>query len=181
MLIYNIFMGSKALKPMSPPLLHLSEDFLFVFLGPAQREQGVRDGQGYVSFAGGELVALNQADGALIWKREFPNAVDQFRLVDGKLYVLSLNEVLILDPDSGDELGKIDTQTSIPIERELAGSTTYVDQRYLYFTHHDDALLLVYDRETLQLVRRIEMPEGYRVKYHELHDTRTGEALFRPA
>lgn len=150
---------------------------VYVFLGPKEEKRQLVGGRGQHLKSGGELVALNDADGALNWKREFPNSVDEFHLVDDKLYVLSLNEVLVIDPGSGEETGRIDTQTSVPFNRMMR-PTIFLDQRYLYYTHYDDALILVYDRETLSLAKRIDMPEGYRVKRHDFHDTRTGKHYF---
>lgn len=150
---------------------------LLAFLGPEKEDTTTVNGRGQFTQSGGELVALNDADGALNWKREFPSSVDEFHLVDDKLYVLSLNEVLVLDPASGQEIGRIDTQTSVPFNRMMR-PTIFLDQSYLYYTHYDDALILVYDRETLSLAKRIDMPEGYRVKRHDFHDTRTGKHYF---
>lgn len=146
-------------------------------LGPQQENRQLVEGKGHYSFSGGLIVGLNDADGSLVWKLDILNAADQMLLADDTLYVASLNEILLVSPESGQVIHIIDTQTSTPVDRDF-GLTLYVDQSYIYYSHYDDALILIYDVNTYELVKRIELPEGYHAHQHNFYDKQTGKQYF---
>jgi hypothetical protein len=47
-------------------------------------------------------IGLNDVDGSLAWERDIPNAVDNYQLAGDVLYVISLNEILLINPVNGE-------------------------------------------------------------------------------
>lgn len=147
------------------------------FFGPIEKNRKLIDGKSHYSYSGGQLVGLNDADGTPAWQLEIPHATDGLLLHGDTLYVASLNEILLISPESGQVIHIIDTQTSTPVDRDF-GVTLYVDKSYIYYCHHDDALILIYDVNSYELVKRIELPEGYHANRHNFHDKQTGKQYF---
>lgn len=155
----------------------LIDNRVVIFIGPKLESRQLIKGRGQYTCSGGVLVGLNDADGSLAWERDMPNAVDNYQLVDDILYVASLNEILLINPDDGELINTIDTETSVPFDRNL-GPSVYVDSSFIYYSHYDDAVILIYDVNTLALLRRIELPGGYYARGHNFHDEVSGKQYF---
>lgn len=150
---------------------------VIVFIGPENEERNLIEGYAKYNCSGGNLYGLSDADGSIIWQIRMPNSMDSYELVGDTLYVVSLNEIFLINPTTGEIKHALDTETSIPFNRDLKPTIT-IDDKLIYYTHYDDAVILVYDVNSLELVRRIEMPEGYYPKEHNFHDKHTGRQYF---
>jgi len=162
-------------KRAKTPLL--IDDKIVTFIGPKEDTRQLVKGRSQYTFSGGVLVGLNDADGSLAWERDIPNAVDNYQLVDDILYVASLNEILLINPSTGEFINSIDTETSVPFDRSF-GSSVYVDNSFIYYSHYDDAVILIYDVKSLVLVKRLEFPKGYYPRGHNFHDEVSGKQYF---
>ena len=162
-------------KRAKQPLLY--DDKVLLFIGPKEESRALVEGRGKYSFSGGVLVGLNDADGSVVWEKDIPNAVDEYKLVGDILYVVSLHEILLIKPETGEIINSIDTQTTKPFDRTFK-SSIYVDESYIYYTHYEDSLILIYDVLSLALVKRVELPEGYHPKGHNFHDENNGKQYF---
>lgn len=146
-------------------------------LGPLQENRRLVEGRSHYNYSGGLIVGLNDADGTPAWQVELPNATDELSLHGDTLYVASLNEILVISPETGQVIHIIDTETSTPVDRDF-GITLYVDESYIYYSHYDDALILIYDTHSYELVKRIELPEGYYANRHNFYDKENGKQYF---
>ncbi|WP_444917512.1 hypothetical protein [Microbulbifer sp. JMSA003] len=166
---------SFASKKAKTPLL--IDNIIITFIGPEVESRQLVKGRSHCVFGGGVLVGLNDEDGSLIWKYEVSNAVDSYQLFGGVLYVVSLNEILLINTANGELINSIDTETSVPVDR-FFGPSLYIDNSTIYYSHYDDGVILVFDRGSLALLRRIEMPSGYHVRGHDFHDRASGKQYF---
>lgn len=150
---------------------------LVSFVGPTAENRELINGRGQHSFSGGELVGLNDIDGAVVWKREIPNAVDEMKLMNEILYVVSADKILLLSPDSGELITLIDTQTAMPFRRERALSI-YIDHSFIYYAHYEQGVILIYDVISYELIKRVELPDGYHPRYHDFFDEKNDKQYF---
>lgn len=150
---------------------------VIVFIGPENEERNLVDGHAKYTCSGGQLFGLDDADGSVAWQIDMPHSMDGYELVGDTLYAVSLNEIFLINPETGEIKRTLDTETSTPFNRDLKPTIT-VDDKFIYYTHYDDAVILVYDVNTLDQVRRIDMPEGYYPKEHNFHDENTGKQYF---
>lgn len=164
-------------SPKTPIESHIYNNFVIHFFGPKEEERVVEGGLPKYTCSGGRLYGLNDADGSVAWQLDMPNSMDGYELVGDILYAVSLNEIFLINPETGEIKHTLDTETSTPFNRDLKPTIT-IDQKFIYYTHYDDAVILVYDVNTLEQVRRIDMPEGYYPKEHNFHDVITGKQYF---
>ncbi|MCP5209163.1 MAG: hypothetical protein H7A01_18390 [Hahellaceae bacterium] len=150
---------------------------VIVFIGPENEERNIVDGRAKYTCSGGKLYGLNDADGSVVWQIDMPNSMDGYELVGDILYAVSLNEIFLINPETGEIKQTLDTKTSTPFNRDLKPTIT-IDDKFIYYTQYDDAVILAYDVNTLEQVRRIDMPEGYYPKEHNFRDTTTGKQYF---
>lgn len=173
----KIWLFEPSFDPVGPAKLVITDNKIVAFLGPKTEARNLVNGRSQYTFSGGVLVGLNDSDGSLAWEMEIPKAVDNYQLVDGILYVAALNEVLLINPKNGELINSIDTDTTEPFDRSL-GPSVYVDESFIYYSHYDDAVILIYDKSSLALQRRIELPPGYYAKGHNFHDEVSGKQYF---
>ncbi|WNZ54645.1 hypothetical protein QT397_17350 [Microbulbifer sp. MKSA007] len=155
----------------------LVEGTIVTFIGPQVESRQQVEGRSHYAFSGGVLVGINDEDGSVVWEREMPNAVDIYQLVGVVLYVVSLKEILLINAVSGELINRIDTETTVPLNRRW-GPSIYIDDSYIYYSHFDDRVILIYDIDSLTLQRRIDLPEGYYVGGHDFHDRVSGKQYF---
>ncbi|WP_445361629.1 hypothetical protein ACJJIL_07970 [Microbulbifer sp. EKSA005] len=165
------FPSESALQPI------LIEGTIVTFIGPQVESRQQVEGRSHYAFSGGLLVGINDEDGSVVWEREMPNAVDIYQLVGVVLYVVSLKEILLINAVSGELINRIDTETTVPLNRRW-GPFIYIDDSYIYYSHFDDRVILIYDIDSLTLQRRIDLPEGYYVRGHDFHDRASGKQYF---
>jgi hypothetical protein len=126
---------------------------------------------------GGILTGFSDETGMIVWELPIPEAIDDLGLYHDKLYVAIYDKLLIIDPETGDILTSIATNTSLPSYR-VTSAHVFVDDSYIYFTHAEDELLLIYDLNSHELLYTIPMPQGYRIKGHHFTDNMTGKHYF---
>ncbi len=165
------------IKSRSSKSVLMAGEIAISFIGPLKKNRQLIDGRSRYTFSGGMLIGLNDADGSLAWEREIPVAVDHYQFAEDILYVVSLNEIQLINPGTGELINTIDTETSEPFNRDF-GPSVYVEGSYIYYCHYDDAVILIYDRTTLVLQRRIDLPEGYHAMSHNFHDEVSGKQYF---
>jgi outer membrane protein assembly factor BamB len=88
----------------------------------------VSDGVGYVSTGGGEVAAIDTADGSLLWRRAFAGRVRPPAVAGGVLYVPADTErrVYALDAATGGELSQVDLDGGVQCCIAVAKGSVWV-------------------------------------------------------
>ncbi|MFS1439115.1 PQQ-binding-like beta-propeller repeat protein [Shewanella sp. 10N.286.48.A6] len=147
------------------------------FIGPEISENFVENTVSKLKESGGTLTGFNDDNGDIMWQLPIPEAIDALGLYHGKIYVAIYDKILIIDPQSGDVVTSIATNTALPGYR-VSAAHIFVDGSYIYFTHAEDELLLIYDLNSYALLYTVPMPTGYRIKGHQFTDPNTGKHYF---
>ncbi|MEZ9142022.1 MULTISPECIES: hypothetical protein [unclassified Shewanella] len=147
------------------------------FIGPEISENFVENTVSKLKESGGTLTGFNDDCGEIMWQLPIPEAIDDLGLYHGKIYVAIYDKILIVDPQSGNVVTSIATNTALPGYR-VSAAHIFVDDSYIYFTHAEDELLLIYDLNSYALLYTVPMPTGYRIKGHQFTDPNTGKHYF---
>ncbi len=124
------------------------------------------------------LACFAQSDGALRWQRRVAKSIDQLELRDDRLYVVCDNEILVLDPASGETLACVDTGLGAISDRFQVASSLRIEGQRLYFCHPGDGVLLVYRLADLALLRRVDIPAPYSIERFGAVHPATGRLYF---
>ncbi|MEZ9142023.1 MULTISPECIES: hypothetical protein [unclassified Shewanella] len=154
-----------------------SHNTVVSFIGPEISQFYMENTISKYKQSGGTLIGFNDDNGDIMWQLPIPEAIDDIGLYHGKIYVGIYNKILIVDPQSGDVVKSIATNTSLPGYR-VSAAHIFVDDSYIYFTHAEDELLLIYDLSSYALLYTVPMPTGYRIKGHQFTDPNTGKHYF---
>ena len=126
----------------------------------------------------GVLSSFCKSNGEVSWSVNFTDSIDDVKIFKDKLYVVSSSAISVLEPETGKIISEIKIGLSENVDRQFE-TTIAVDKNYIYFTHAEDNILLIYDRVTLTLVRKVEVPEQYKIVEHVFFDDESRKHYFR--
>lgn len=69
-------------SPKGTNPIYQYKNTLITFIGPKEKKRSVVNGERVVEERGGILIALNDSDGSVCWELSFPNAVDEFKIIN---------------------------------------------------------------------------------------------------
>jgi hypothetical protein len=147
------------------------------FFGPESDKSYVENTVSKYSELGGDLIGFNDDNGDVVWQFPIPEAIDDIGLFHDKIFVAVYDHFLIIAPETGEVLAKVATHTSFPVNR-VSAAHVFVDDTYIYYTHAEDELLLIYALNNYELRYTVPMPKGYRIKGHQFTDVNTGKHYF---
>lgn len=121
-------------------LFDVRKDYLVFNSGVNQSDQG-------------EVVCLEKKTGKLVWKNTYPKLVDSAIILNNKYYIAVGNQMLVLDPFTGEEL--LSFIAEIPDQDE---TILWTDDILLYVIAAQSNELLAYSLDGQQLIKRYKIP-----------------------
>ena len=97
------------------------------------------------------LIGIELETGKKLWCCEFPFQVFNYINVDGRIILSTMNFMVELDPVTGQELKRVDTQ--------LTSGAVHDIEDHLLFISSVDKTLSVHNRHTLEQMQVIELPK----------------------
>jgi len=153
------------------------QDKFFVFLGPKEESMFTENSKPRLTFSGGSVFGFNDIDGTVIWELDIPEAIDDMRLHNDMLYIAIYAQLRVINPLNGEIIKVIETGTSLPDYRQFSAHV-FVDDNYIFYTHAEDEVLIIYDVNTYELVHKVSLPVDHQPQWHQFTDENTGKHYF---
>jgi len=161
-------------KSSDPILL---KNVLITFIGPKEESMFTENSKPRLTFSGGSVFGFHDLDGTVIWELGIPEAIDDMRLHNDMLYIAIYDQLRVINPLNGEIIKVIETGTSLPDYRQFSAHV-FVDDNFIFYTHAEDEILIIYDVNTYKLVHKVSLPEGHQPQWHQFTDENTGKHYF---
>lgn len=117
--------------------------------------------KGYVENFNGAMVGLELKTGHELWRTTFEYMVANYIDVDGRLILSTMGYLIELDPITGKELNRVDTDFPVAHSQGRKDMVAVYDiEDALLFISSVDKKLSVHDRRTLEQLQIINLPDS---------------------